>query len=391
MKFIAPTKTLLRSLLFACLSISFAISAKAALIIPKAPSLQATAYLLMDANSGQVLVEKNPDKRIPPASLTKMMTSYVAVHEIMMGNIQKDDKVLVSVNAWKRGGSRMFIREGTEVSIMDLLRGVIIQSGNDASVALAEHIAGSEESFAGLMNQYAQRFGLGNTNFINATGLPDKNHYSSARDLAVLARHIIQDHPDYYGLYAEKYFKYNDIRQPNRNKLLWRNPNVDGLKTGHTEEAGFCLTASAKKEGMRLIAVVMGTNSTATRAVEAQKLFNYGFRFYETHELYKAGDKLQTVDIWKGKENTLDVILPEGVSLTLPRGGKEKLKAKIKIDKYITAPVKEGQKLGQLSIELNGEVMATKKLVAKNAIAKSGFFSRLWDGILMFFTQIFSS
>lgn len=391
MKFFALKKNLISTAFFICFSLSFAISTKAALIIPKPPSLQATAYILMDANSGQILVKKNADKRIPPASLTKMMTSYVAVHEIIMGNIEKDDKVLVSVNAWKRGGSRMFIREGTEVSIMDLLRGVIIQSGNDASVAIAEHIAGSEETFAGLMNQYSQRFGLANTNFMNATGLPDKNHYSSAKDLAVLARHIIQDHPDYYGLYAEKYFKYNGIRQPNRNKLLWRNPSVDGLKTGHTEEAGFCLTASAKKEGMRLIAVVMGAKSTGSRAVEAQKLFNYGFRFYETHELYKVGDKLQTVDIWKGKQDTLDVVLEEAVSLTLPRGAKEKLKAKIKIDKYITAPVKEGQKIGQLSIELNGEVMSSKDLVAKNAIAESGFFSRLWDGILMFFTKIFSS
>lgn len=379
-----------RILIKAIVLFSISVSVQAEVILPKPPALQSTAYVLMDANSGQILVKKNPDKRIPPASLTKMMTSYVVVHEIVMGNVQKDDKVPVSVNAWKRGGSRMFIREGTKVSIMDLLRGVIIQSGNDASVALAEHTAGSEESFAGLMNQYSERFGLQNTHFVNATGLPAKEHYSSAKDLAILARHIIQDHPDYYGLYAEKYFTYNGIRQPNRNKLLWRNPNVDGLKTGHTDEAGFCLTASAKKDNMRLIAVVMGTKGTGIRAAEAQKLFNYGFRFYQTLTLYKAGSKLQTVDIWKGEKNQLDVVLAKDLALTLPRGSKDKLKAKIEMDKYIQAPIKKGQELGKLSIELDGNVIAQEPLVAKEAIVEAGFFGRLWDGLKLFFTQLFS-
>lgn len=364
--------------------------AHAKLIIPKPPTLQATAYVLMDASSGQVLVEKNPDKRIPPASLTKMMTSYVVVHEMQMGNVQAEDKVLISVNAWQRGGSRMFVREGTSVRLMDLLRGVIVQSGNDASVALAEHIAGSEETFAAMMNQYAERFGLTNTHFENATGLPAKQHYSSARDLANLARHIITDHPDYYSLYAEKYFKYNGIKQPNRNKLLWRDEHVDGLKTGHTKDAGFCLTASAKKDNMRLIAVVMGTKGTEIRAVEAQKLFNYGFRFYDTYNLYAAKSKLQTVPVWKGKQEQLDVILPNKLALTLPRGSKDQLKAKIEIQNYLQAPIKKGQVLGTLSVKLNDKEVAKEHLVAAFTIEEAGFFSRLWDGIKLFFVQMFA-
>ncbi len=364
--------------------------ANAQLIIPKPPTLQATAYVLMDANSGRVLVEKQADKRIPPASLTKMMTSYVVAHEMQLGNIKPEDKVLISVNAWKRGGSRMFVREGTNVSVMDLLRGVIVQSGNDASVALAEHIAGSEDTFAAMMNQYAERFSMVNSQFKNATGLPDKQHYSSARDLAILARHIIQDHPSYYGLYAEKYFKYNGIRQPNRNKLLWRDPLVDGLKTGHTQAAGFCLTASAVKDNMRLIAVVMGTKGTEARAVEAQKLFNYGFRFYDTYNLYASNSQLQTVRVWKGQQESLDVILPKAVSLTLPRGSKDKLKAKIEIQNYLQAPIKKGQVLGTLSISLNGKQVAKEELVAASAIDESGFFARFWDSIKLFFTQLFA-
>ena len=308
--------------LFSVLAVSLSFSVSAAVIVPSVPQLDATAYVLMDADSGKILVEKNADKQIPPASLTKMMTSYVAVHELAMGNVEEQTQIPISVKAWRKKGSRMFVREGTQVPLIDLLRGIIVQSGNDASVAVAEYFSGSEDAYAEWMNQYAERFGMTNTQFKNATGWPAKGHYSSAGDMARLALRIIKDHPEYYQLYAEKYFEYNNIRQPNRNKLLWRDPSVDGLKTGHTDEAGFCLAASAVKDGTRFIAVVMGTRSEEARARETQKLLAYGFRYFETHKLYDAGQGLQTKQVWLGANDQIRLGVADELYLTLPRGAK---------------------------------------------------------------------
>lgn len=364
--------------------------AQASVLIPKAPALNAKSYVLMDAYTGQVLVEKQSDKRMAPASLTKMMTSYIAVHEIAQGNVSEDTPVPISVKAWKKGGSKMFVREGTQVKLIDLLRGIIVQSGNDASVAVAEYFAGSEDAFADLMNQYVDRFGMTNTHFKNATGWPADGHYASAHDLAILARHIIQDHPNYYRIYSEKSFKYNNIKQPNRNKLLVRDPTVDGLKTGHTDEAGFCLTASAVRDGTRLIAVVMGTRSDEARARETQKLLSYGFRYYETSTVHKAREALAEPKIWLGKAKQVGLGLEESLVLSLPRGAKNEVTSKIEMGEYIEAPIEAGQRLGTLTVTQQGEVIATRPLVALSEVPASNWFTRLLDQIVLFFTKLLS-
>lgn len=357
-------------------------------IIPKPPVLNATAYVLMDAASGEILVQKNAEKQLPPASMTKMMTSYLATHELALGNLGEQDQVPVSVKAWKMGGSKMFIREGRDVALIDLIKGIIIQSGNDASIAVSEYVAGSEDAFVDLMNQHAQRMGMVNTQFQNATGWPAKNHFSSAHDMAILAQAIVNDHPEYYGLYKEKYFEFNKIRQPNRNKLLWRDPSVDGLKTGHTEEAGFCLTASAQRNGMRLIAVVMGTNSENARATETQKLLTYGFRYFETHRLYQAGESIKTLPVWYGEETEFEVGIAEDLYITVARGAKEQLQVETLTNEFIEAPLSTGENQGSLSIRLNDKVIAERQLVALSNVTEAGFFSRLWDGIKLFFIKL---
>lgn len=362
----------------------------ASVIIPAPPQLNASAYVLMDADSGRILVEKNSAMRLPPASLTKMMTSYVAVHELALGNVSADVPVPVSVNAWRKRGSRMFIREGTQVRLIDLLRGIIVQSGNDASVAVAEYFSGSEEAYAKWMNQYAERFGMTNTHFVNATGWPAEGHYSSAGDIARLALRIIKDHPAYYSLYAEKYFEYNNIRQPNRNKLLWRDPTVDGLKTGHTDEAGFCLAASAIRDGTRFIAVVMGTRSEEARARETQKLLAYGYRYYETHKLYEANVGMQKKKIWLGAEQEVQLGLADELFLTLPRGAKGELEIDMLSDEFIEAPIEEGQVLGKLVVRMQGETQAERALIALNGVNEASFFSRLWGQIKLFFARLFA-
>lgn len=368
--------------------LTFSLSVNAAVIVPKAPELDASAYILIDANSGRVLVEHNADKRVPPASITKMMTSYVALHELVMGNVKESQLVPISVNAWRTGGSKMFVREGTEVPLIDLLRGIVVQSGNDASIAVAEYFAGSEPAFAQWMNQFAERFGMTNTHFENATGLPSDQHYSSARDLATLSWHIINDHAQYYPLYAEKYFEYNGIRQPNRNRLLWRDPSVDGLKTGHTEEAGYCLAASAQREGSRLISVVLGTRSEEARARETQKLFAYGFRYFETRKIYDANQSLRQAEIWKGATESLELGLDKDLVLTLPRGLKEGLEASIQIPEILIAPIEKGQAIGTITLRLNGEVLVERPLVALDTIPEASFFGRLIDSIRLFFVQL---
>lgn len=358
-------------------------------IIPSPPQLAATAYLLMDADTGKVLVEHNADKRLPPASLTKMMTAYIVSEEVERGRARENDMVNISVKAWKKGGSKMFVREGTEVKLMDLLRGVIIQSGNDASIALAEHIAGSEEGFVDVMNQTAAQLGMVNTQFQNSTGWPAEGHYTTARDLAVLAKAVIEDHPDHYSLYSEKYFSYNGINQANRNRLLFRDDSVDGLKTGHTEAAGYCLVASAVRRDMRLISVVLGTSSEDARAAETEKLLSYGFRYYQTQSIYSAGDELERHRIWAGKQDEVVIGVAQDIRLTIPRGAEESLEAKMHIDEIIKAPVAVGDELGNLTIDLNGERLVDVPLVALEPVEEAGFFSRLIDAIKLFFIKIF--
>lgn len=368
--------------------IAFNAMALTPVLMPSAPKLAATAYVLMDAKTGKVLVAQNEHQRNPPASLTKMMTSYIADYEISKGNISASDLARVSEKAWRTPGSRMFIREGTQVKVADLLKGIVIQSGNDASVAMAEHIAGSEGAFADLMNQHATLIGMKNSHFSNATGLPTENHYTTAFDLALLAEAIINDFPEYYSIYSEKYFTYNKIRQPNRNKLLWRDKTVDGLKTGHTEEAGYCLVASAERNGMRLISVVMGTNSEEARAQESQKLLAYGFRFFESVDLYAANEVLNTAKVWSGVSDELKLGTLEPMAVTIPRGQSKALQVTLDLDKTIKAPVAEGARYGTVNVTLNDEVVAQTPLVALESVEAAGLFKRIWHSILLFFFSL---
>jgi D-alanyl-D-alanine carboxypeptidase (penicillin-binding protein 5/6) len=319
-----------------------------------------------------------------------MMTAYIVESEVAQGNINLYDEVPVSVKAWRTGGSKMFIKEGTKVLLEDLLKGVIIQSGNDASVALSEYVAGAEDAFADVMNQQAVLLGMTDSHFMNATGLPSEGHYSSASDLATLALAIINDFPDQYPLYAEKNFTYNGIQQPNRNRLLWRDKSVDGLKTGHTDEAGYCLVASAKRNGMRLISVVMGTKSENARAKETQKLLNYGFRYYQTHALYTAGQSLTDSKVWAGALDSVQLGLADDVVITIPRGQKEDLKAELNLDQVIEAPVAVGQEFGRLIVTLEGKTIVDEALVALEPIPEGGFFKRLMDFIKLFFLGLFA-
>ncbi|MBK61141.1 MAG: serine-type D-Ala-D-Ala carboxypeptidase [Pseudomonas sp.] len=359
-------------------------------IIPSPPQLAAKSYVLMDAASGKVLVENAGDERLPPASLTKLMTAYIATLEIKKGQISESDMVTVSEKAWRTGGSRMFIQVNTQVSVDDLLHGIIIQSGNDASVAMAEHIAGSEEAFADLMNSTAQRLGMSNTHFMNATGLPHPEHYSSAADMAKLARAIIHEDPAHYGIYAQKEFFWNNIKQPNRNLLLWRDKTVDGLKTGHTEEAGYCLVASAVRDDMRLITAVFGTNSEQARAAETQKLLTYGFRFFETRTFYQKGVELATSRVWKGQQDQVSAGLAGDLTMTLPRGQMDKLQAGLTFNPELTAPIQQGDVVGKVEVSLDGQVVQSTDLIALQTVEQGGLFSRLWDSIQLFFFNLFN-
>jgi D-alanyl-D-alanine carboxypeptidase (penicillin-binding protein 5/6) len=360
-----------------------------AAVLPPPPQLAATAYVLMDASTGDIIAESGADGQFAPASLTKMMTSYIVEHEVSEGNISFNDLVPISVKAWKTEGSRMFVREGTQVRLEDLLRGVIIQSGNDASVALAEYVAGSEEAFADLMNQHAERLGLTNTHFKNATGLPAEGHYSSPRDLALIGRALIQDFPEQYAIYKEKYFTYNDIKQPNRNRLLWRDPTVDGIKTGHTEEAGYCLVSSAVRDDMRLISVVLGTTSDQARAQESQKLLAYGFRFFRNYPLYKAGQELNKPKVWKGVTDSVSLGLGGDLSLTIPRGSENKLAATLDLPEVIEAPLAAGEVVGHLLVTLEGEEVAREPLLALQSVEEAGFVKAIWHSIVLFFQGLF--
>jgi len=383
------SKRVMTRLAVALVALWSAMAATAApIIIPAAPQIGAESYLLIDAVTGDVLASENARMRLPPASLTKIMTGYIIADEIEQGRITLDDRVPISVKAWRMEGSRMFIREGTEVSVVDLLRGIVIQSGNDASVAMAEYIAGDEEAFAGLMTQTAKSLGMKNTNFMNATGLPDEMHYTTAEDLALLTRALINRFPEHYAIYSEKYFSYNDIRQANRNALLWRDDSVDGVKTGHTQAAGYCLVASAMENDTRLISVVMGARDERTRAAESQKLLNYGFRYYETVNLYAAGSSLKRVRVWSGLHDSLEVGLDDAITLTIPRGGRDQLKAEINLQDVIEAPIESGQPLGALTLSLGDEMLVERPVVALNPVQEAGWLSSTLDDVQLMFIDL---
>ena len=381
---------LLLTVLLLCAPSAWAVDA-----LPSPPQLAAKSYVLMDHASGKVLVENNGDQRLPPASLTKLMTAYIATLEIRKGKIGEQDLVTVSEHAWRTGGaasggSTMFLPLNSQVTVDDLLHGIIIQSGNDASIAIAEYIAGSEDAFADMMNEAAERLGMKNTHFMNATGLPHPEHYSSAHDMAILARAIINEDAEHYAIYSQKEFFWNNIKQGNRNLLLYRDKTVDGLKTGHTEEAGFCLVASAVREGARMITSVFGTASESARAAETQKLMTYGFRFFETKTFYQKGTELAKAQVWKGATREVKAGLASDLSLTLPKGQLAKLQASMSLNPQLVAPIKQGDVIGSVQVKLGEEVVHSADLVALEAVEEGGFFRRLWDGIRLFFFGLFN-
>ena len=352
-------------------------------LIPEPPTLNARSWLLIDARTGYVITEHNADERLAPASLTKMMTSFIASERLLKGDLKMTNMVPISEKAWRKGGSKMYVKVGTQVSVEDLMRGIIIQSGNDASIALAEYIAGSEDAFADLMNKTARQIGMKASHFMNATGWPAEHHYTTARDLSILAQHIIYDHPEDYSLYAEKEFTYNDIRQPNRNTLLWKDSTVDGIKTGHTDEAGYCLVTSAKTDDIRLIAVVMGTKSERERAAESQKLITYGFRFFETAQSYAAQSVLIEPDIWMGNKGTIKLGIAEDTFVTIPRGASKDVTAELEVPELLEAPIALGQELGTLKLTLDGRIIARHPLVALESVEEGGIVTRLWHWLVL--------
>ncbi|HFD92774.1 MAG TPA: D-alanyl-D-alanine carboxypeptidase [Gammaproteobacteria bacterium] len=364
------------------LTLSLALPALAA-PIPAPPQVAARAYLLQDFNSGRLLAQSNIHERMEPASLTKLMTAYIVFSELESGTITLSDQVRVSEAAWRMGGSRMFIEVNKLVSVEDLLKGMIVQSGNDASVALAEHVAGSEDAFVSLMNSYAEKLGMTGTHFVNSTGMPDPDHYTTANDLAILTRALIADFPQYYKLYSQREFTFNGITQSNRNKLLWRDKSVDGVKTGHTKSAGFCLIASAQRNDMRLISVVLGTKGENARAQESQKLLNYGFRFFETRRLHGANQAITTVRIWKGEVEQLPLGLTEDLYVTVPRGRFDQLESRNNIAALIMAPAARGRQYGSLVVSLDGEEIAIRPLVALRDVAEGNLWQRLSDEALL--------
>ena len=356
--------------------------------VPAAPALEASAYLFYDAQSGQILTSKNPDARIEPASLTKLMTAYLTFDALKNGRLKPDQQLTASERAWKSEGSRMFLDPKVPVSVDNLIKGMIVQSGNDACVTLAEAIAGSEEGFAQMMNAQAKKLGMNNSHFANSTGLPDPQLYTTVRDLATLSNALIRDFPQYYPTYSIKSFTYNNITQPNRNLLLYRDSSVDGLKTGHTDSAGFNLIASSKRDGRRVITVVVGTKSMEARATESSKLLNWGLSHFQTPKLYDAGKPLSKVKVYKGSENELDVGFLQAVYVTLPRGSDE-VTPVLETIQPVVAPVKKGAELGTLKLMSGNKVLAERKVVALQDIEEAGFFGRMWDSIVLWFKNTF--
>lgn len=357
---------------------------------PGAPNIDAKGYILMDAASGKILAEKEADMKMSPASLTKLMSMYIISSALKSSSIRLNDKVRISTKAWKTEGSRMFVKANEEVPVKDLIQGIIVASGNDATVAMAEYIAGTEEAFASMMNNQAKLLGMDNSHFLDSTGLPNKEHYTTPRDLAILTQAYIKNFPEDYGLYSEKWVSYHGIRQPNRNRLLWRYPYADGLKTGHTSEAGFCLVASAKKDGMRLISVVMGAPNDAARTEDSIRLLTYGFRFYETHKLYRSATPLIQARTWEGKKSETPLGLTEDLYVTVPTGQYKRLQANIELNNPIKAPIIKGKSYGQVNITLNNQVILSKPLIALDNNPRGGLLRRATDLIKFNLHKYFS-
>jgi serine-type D-Ala-D-Ala carboxypeptidase (penicillin-binding protein 5/6) len=353
--------------------------------IPAPPELDAKGYLLIDFNTGAALAQARADERLEPASLTKIMTGYTIYRALAAGRVNLNDQVPISENAWRTGGSKMFVEVGKQVRMEDLLKGMIIQSGNDASVALAEHVAGSEQSFVDLMNQEAKRLGMTSSHFTNATGLPDPNHYTTARDIARVTTALIREFPQFYVWDGTKEYVYNGIKQENRNRLLWRDPTVDGVKTGFTDNAGYCLVASSKRDGMRLVSVVLGAKSPESRAQASLDLLNYGFRFYESHRLYPAAKPVQTLRVWKGDVEELPVGPARDVFATIPRGRYAQLSARMDKAPELTAPIPKGTRVGDIVVSLASQEVARVPLVALQPVAEGGIWQKTKDTVLQWF------
>lgn len=353
--------------------------------IPAAPVIGAKSYILVDGNSGFELASLEPDRKLPPASLTKLMSAYTIFRAIDEGELDLEDQVTVSERAWRTPGSRMFIEVGSRVAVRDLLLGMIVQSGNDASVALAEHIAGSELVFTGVMNRYAEALGMDSSHFVNATGLPAADHYSTARDLAVLARATLNEFPRYYEWYSVREYTWNDISQRNRNRLLWRDASVDGMKTGHTGDAGYCLVSSAERDGMRVVSVVLGAATPAARTEGSEALIDYGFRFFETRLLFRAGETVAEARVWKSADEFTPLGLPRDLYITVPRGSYQALKSMLQMPAILLAPVAEGQPLAELQVSLNGTELINQPLRALSGNPAGTIWQRTRDGVMLWF------
>ena len=360
------------------------------LLVPQPPNVDAKGFILEDASTGQILAEKNIDTRMPPASLTKMMTLYITFQAIQDGRISLDDKAPISKKAWQTGGSRMFVKAGSTVPVHELIQGIIVDSGNDATVALAEYIAGSENAFVSLMNQQAQALGMTNTHYTDATGMPHPDHYSTPRDIATLARAIIAHFPNEYHFFKQKWFTYNGIKQPNRNRLLWRVPYVDGMKTGHTKAAGYCLVASGQQDNMRLVSVVMGAPTDEARAEDSQRLLTYGFRFFENHHLYDANKGLTKARVWQGENENVQIGLVQPINVVIPTGSYKNLKAEIEINEPLKAPIAKSERVGTLVVSLDGKQLMQRPLVALQSDPKGGLWTRMTDSVSLSWHNMFN-
>ena len=377
-------KKILEALLL--LSLSFLIVSQQS-FIPDPPKLGAKNFILIDSITGEILAQQEPDGVVEPASITKIMTGYVVADQIKQGFISEDDQVLISENCWKKGGSRMFIEAGKRVLVSDLIKGMVVQSGNDASCALAEHVAISEEGFVDLMSRYIYEMGLKNTNFVNATGWPDNNHYSSARDIAILSKRLIEDFPAHYEIYKEKFFTFNDIKQRNRNSLLWQDESIDGLKTGHTESAGYCLVSSGIRNDTRLIAVTLGSSSEKQRIIDNRRLLDYGFRYFRTKKVISALDSLKQEQVWGGEKESIALLSFEDVYFTLPLRDFQNIKSKVILDGYLQAPISKGQKVGTLEFSLNNKTLKSVNVISSEEVGSLGFFGQSWSNIKLFVYQ----
>ena len=369
---------------FACVA-ALAQVANATSMTPPPPDVAARSYFLKDFYSNQTLASKAADDRVEPASLTKLMTAYLTFKAIKQGTIKIDQVIPVSEKAWRAEGSRMFIDLKTPVTVNELIQGMIIQSGNDACIALAEAIAGSEDVFAQMMNREAQRLGMKGTHFMNSTGLPHPQHYTTAADLATLAAAIVRDYPEYFPIYSKKEYTYNKITQPNRNRLLWKDPNVDGMKTGHTESAGYCLVATSRREGRRVMSVVLGTSSANVRESESAKLLNYGLQFFDTPKVYSRNQSLQTLKGWKGQAEDVKIGFNRDLYLSVPKGQAGNIKATLTTQQPLIAPVSAGQAVGKVKLELNGQPLGEYPVVALATVQQAGFFGRSWDSVRLMF------